>query len=134
MHETLKLQLSSTELMEHTAFNLTKWSRNSPRLKQAIPEKDRASDGLIKLESDLPGAYPITKALGLKWNTRTDSFVFMIKVESLKLRSETLYTKRELAFLVAKIFNSIGLIAPFTVRSKLLLVLVGMMKYRCKLR
>ena len=57
---------------------------------QAIPEKDRASDSLIRLESDLPGTHPIAKALGLKWNTRTDSLVFMIELDSLKLTSETL--------------------------------------------
>ena len=45
----------------------------------------------------------------------------MVEVDSLKLRSETLYTKRKLASLAAKIFDPIGLIAPFTVRSKLLL-------------
>ena len=65
--------------------------------------------------------HPVTKALGLKWNTRTDSLVFMIELDSLKLKSETLYTKRELASLAAKIFDPIGLISPFTVGSKLLL-------------
>lgn len=65
--------------------------------------------------------YPITKALRLRWNTRTDNLVFMIELDSLKLKSETLYTKRELAFLAARIFDPIGLISPFTVRSKLLL-------------
>ena len=65
--------------------------------------------------------HPFTKALSVKWNTRTDSLVFMIELDSLKLKSETLYTKRELASLAAKIFDPIGLISPFTVRSKLLL-------------
>ena len=76
---------------------------------------------MIRLEGELPGMHPVTKALGLKWNTRTDSLVFMIELDSLKLKSETLYTKRELASLAAKIFDPIGLILPFTVRSKLLL-------------
>ena len=107
--------------MEQAAVNLTKWSSNSPVVMQAIPEKDRASDSLIRLESELPGMHPVTKALGLKWNTRTDSLVFMIELDSLKLKSEALYTKRELASLAAKIFDPIGLISPFTVRSKLLL-------------
>ena len=42
-------------------------------------------------------------------------------ITSTKLKSETLCTKRELASLAAKIFDPIGLILPFTVRSKLLL-------------
>ena len=57
VHEALRLQRSSTELMEQAAFNLTKWSSNSPELMQAIPEKDRASESLINLESDLSGVY-----------------------------------------------------------------------------
>ena len=65
--------------------------------------------------------HPVTKALGLKWNTRTDSLVFMIELDSLKLKSEKLCTKRELASLAAKIFDPMGVISPFTVRSKLLL-------------
>ena len=88
---------------------------------QAIPDKDRASDSLIRLESELPGMHPVTKALSLKWNTRTDTLVFTIELDSLKLKSEKLYTKRELASLAAKIFEPKGLILPFTVRSKLLL-------------
>ena len=121
VHEALRLQRSSTELMEQAAFNLTKWSSNSPELMQAVPEKDRASESLINLESDLPGVYSITKALGLKWETISDSFIFMNDMNSLKSSSETLYTKREVASLAAKVFDPIGLIAPFTVRSKLLL-------------
>ena len=88
---------------------------------QAVPEKDRASESLINLESDLPGVYPITKALGLKWETISDSFIFMNDTNPLKSSSETLYTKREVASLAAKVFDPIGLIAPFTVRSKLML-------------
>ena len=121
VHEALRLQRSSTELMEQAAFNLTKWSSNSPELMQAIPEKDRASESLINLESGLSGVYPITKALGLKWKTSSDSFIFMNDTNPLKSSSETLYTKREVASLAAKVFDPIGLIAPFTVRSKLLL-------------
>ena len=45
----------------------------------------------------------------------------MNDMNSLKSSSETLYTKREVASLAAKVFDPIGLIAPFTVRSKLLL-------------
>ena len=119
--EALKLQQSTSELMQQAGFNLTKWSSNSSELMQTIPEKDRASHGLIKLESDLREARSVTKALGLKWNTRADSLVFTMDVNSVKSGSEKLYTKREVASLAAKMFDPIGLITPFTVRSKLLL-------------
>ena len=82
-----------------------------------IPKKDRASDSLIKLESDLsPEGHPGTKVLGLKRNTRTDSIVFSIEVEFLKFKSETLYRKREEASIEVKVLDPIGLIATLTVK------------------
>ena len=121
MQETLKLQKSATELMQIAAFNLTKWSNNSSELLDAISEKDRAAVGLVNLRGGPAEAHPITKALGLKWNTVTDNLVFGIDVGIVKSRSKSLYTKREVASLAAKIFDPIGLIAPFSVRSKLIL-------------
>lgn len=138
VQETLKLQRSTTELMQKAAFNLTKWSSNSSELMEAIPERDRAAVSLVSLESDLAEAHPITKALGLKWNTLTDNLVFTIDVDIVKSRSKTVYTKRKVVSLAAKIFDPIGLIAPFSVRSKLILhncgprVLDGMRKFPWK--
>ena len=121
VQETLKLQQSAAELMQKAAFNLTKWSSNSSELMDAIPERDRAAVNLVNLESGLAEAHPITKALGLKWNTITDNLVFGINVDVVKSKSKTVYTKREVASLAAKLFDLIGLIAPFFVRSKLIL-------------
>ncbi|XP_078357270.1 uncharacterized protein LOC144642154 [Oculina patagonica] len=121
VQETLKLQQSATELMQKAAFSLTKWSSNSSELMKAMPERDRAAGSLVSLESGLAAEHPITKALGLKWNTCTDNLVFAIDVDIVKSRSKTVYTKRMVASLAAKIFDPIGLIAPFLVRSKLIL-------------
>ena len=95
VHEALRLQRSSTELVEQAAFNLTKWSSNSPELMQAIPEKDRALESLVNLESDLPVVYPITKALGLKWETSSDSFIVMNDMNSLKSSSDIVHQERD---------------------------------------
>ena len=54
VREAVRLQRSSKQPREQAAFNLTKWSSNSPEVMQAIPEKDGVSDSLIRLESDLP--------------------------------------------------------------------------------
>ncbi|KAL9970153.1 hypothetical protein ACROYT_G022481 [Oculina patagonica] len=113
VQETLKLQQSATELMQKTALNLTKWSSNSSELMEAIPERDRAAGSLVSLESGLAAEHPITKALGLKWNTCTDNLVFAIDVD--------IVNSRLVASLAAKICDPIGLITPFLVRSKLIL-------------
>ena len=73
---------------------------------QAIPEKDRASHGLIKLESDLREARPVT-------NTTADSLVFTIDVNSVKSGSEKLYTKREVASLA--VYGEVKIIASESV-------------------
>lgn len=121
VQETLKLQRSTTELMQKAALNLTKWSSNSSELTEAIPERERAAVSFVNLESNLAESHPITKALGLKWNTITESLVFAIDVDIVKSRSKTEYTKRKVASLAAKIFDPIGLTAPFSVRPKLIL-------------
>ena len=61
VYKALKLKQSSSQLMEQVAFTLTKWSGNTSEAMQAIPERDRASNSLIKLENDLPGMYPSRK-------------------------------------------------------------------------
>ena len=136
VQETLKLQQSASKLMQNAAFNLKKWSSNSSQLMDAMPEKDRAAVGLVKLKGGPVEAYPITKALPLKWNTVTDNLVFGIDVGIVKSRSKSVYTKRDVASLAAKIFDPLGLIAPFSVRLKLILqrlrVLDGMKKFPWK--
>ena len=80
--ETLRLQQSTTELMQKAGFNLTKWSNNSSELMDAILERDRAAVSHVNLESALSEAHPVTKASGLKWNTTTDNLVFGIDVDT----------------------------------------------------
>jgi len=121
VQETLRLQQSATEFIQKAAFNLTKWSSNSSELIDAIPERDRAAVSLVNLESGLAEEHPITKALGLTCNTVTDNLVFGIDVDIVKSRSKSVYTKREVASLAAKIFDPIGVTVPFSVRSKLIL-------------
>ena len=50
--------------MQKAAFNLTRWSSNSSELMDAIPERDRAADSLVNLESGLTEAHPVTNAFG----------------------------------------------------------------------
>ena len=116
--EAIKLQKNYKELMGHAAFNLMKWSSNSPELLEAIPEYDRTPAGLINLNQSSQEGSSITKALGLKWDTMKDTLTFIIEIDQSK--AET-YTKRQVASCAAKLFDPIGLIIPFTVRSKILL-------------
>ena len=118
VNEARELQQSAKELMAQAAFNLTKWSSNSRELLKVIPEEDRAPNSLINLNQSFPENCSITKALGLKWDTNKDTLTYIIEIGQPQIET---YTKRQVASCAAKVFDPIGLITPFTVRSKMLL-------------
>ena len=57
----------------------------------------------------------MAKALGLYWNNNTDSFCFKINF----IFSETV-TKRSLLSDLAKLFDSLGWLAPTTIKAKII--------------
>lgn len=57
----------------------------------------------------------------MKWNTNTDNLVFTLVHDLTGPKMEGKYTKREVASLSAKVFDPIGLISPFTIRSKMMI-------------
>lgn len=85
-----------------------------------IFERDRVVVSFVNLESGLVEVYLIIKVLGLKWNIIIDNFVFGIDVDVVKLKLKIVYIKREVVFLVVKLFDLIGLIVFFLVRLKLI--------------
>ncbi|CAB4022309.1 Hypothetical predicted protein, partial [Paramuricea clavata] len=118
VNEARELQQSAKELMAQAAFNLTKWSSNSRELLEVIPEEDRAPKSLINLNQSFQENCSITKALGLKWDTNKDTLTYIFEIGQPQIET---YTKRQVASCAAKVFDPIGLITPFTVRSKMLL-------------
>ena len=118
VNEAVELQQSAKELMKKAAFNLTKLSSNSKELLDVIPEEDRASSSVISLNQDVCDKCCITKALGLKWETSKDTLTFIVEMDC---PQNEIYTKRQVASRAAKVFYPIGLITPFTARSKILL-------------
>ena len=72
LNKAVELQQSAKELMEKVAFNLTKWSSNSKKVLDVIPEEDRASSSVISLNPDPCDQCNTMKALSLKWETSKD--------------------------------------------------------------
>ena len=58
------------------------------------------------------------KALGMSWNTEDD--VFFFDLSNKILNSDNPETKRSLLSLASKVFDPLGLLAPFIVRAKIL--------------
>ncbi|XP_028408802.1 uncharacterized protein LOC114531378 [Dendronephthya gigantea] len=116
----IKLQSECSKLMEKGGFVLTKWASNSATVMENIPEKDRATSTVIssKQSEHDEKMSDLLKALGVAWNTRKDIFLFEAGEKLVSL--EDSMTKRSLISLYARLFDPMGLIAPFLMRPKVL--------------
>ena len=78
---------------------------------ERIPAKDRALE--VNLEDD---GLPSVKTLGVLWVAKDDVFQFRVNPpESLE------FTKREFLSRIARLFDPMGFLAPFTIQGKMLL-------------
>ena len=83
-----------------------KWLSNAHRIIQEIPQRDR------KAEVDLDTEHlPSAKTLGVWW----------LADEENAPDNNMKYTKRNFLKKIATLFDPIGLLAPFTIRAKMLL-------------
>ena len=95
------------------AFNLRKFASNSPDFLKEIPVEDRGKNVKnLDLEKDRMGA---ERTLGLKWEVEGDSFCFEFKEGGKPA------TRRGVLSTVSSIFDPLGIIAPVTLRGKVLL-------------
>ena len=77
---------------------------------QETPEEDRAKGILIDDEKQLS-----VKTLGIRWNATPDDFTFEVKTFD-----QTQITKRSLLSWLARIFDPLGMLSPYTVIGKIL--------------
>ncbi|XP_017474509.1 PREDICTED: uncharacterized protein LOC108365074 [Rhagoletis zephyria] len=97
----------ATDIMSGAKFNLRKWNSNSLSLKSLLVEN--------KQEPPL-----VQKVLGIVWNTMSDE----ISIEfdnTLNYIQKLKPTKRNVLKTMARIYDPFGMLAPSTVRIKLLL-------------
>ena len=88
-----------------------KWLSNSEVVLKKIPSGDRA------LEVDLDkGNLPSLKTLGVLWLAKEDIFTFKASADA-----HFQFTKRNFLKKIATLFDPMGFLAPFTIRSKILL-------------
>ena len=117
--DDIKLYQDLTQLTSLGGFRLAKWISNSQELMRHIPEEDRSTTTKVDLQQYSTTAscinVPRPKALRLRWNPKSDTCHFDFDVGEPKQG-----TKRELVSLVAKLYDPLGLLSPFTVRAKLM--------------
>ncbi len=124
----------SKKIMAAGGFNLRKWNSNSQevikRIEQVESKGDHRVEPATSREEDESYAKSTTnqesvnpanvvKLLGVGWDTSSDTISF--NFDELQAYAISLpLTKRSLLKLVAKIFDPLGLLTPFTVTFKIM--------------
>ena len=101
-----------TELGDLAGFHIRKWISNEPDVIADIAEEDVASE--IDLEKR---ELPTTKTLGVLWAATDDKFSFR---HSLQLDGFE-FTKRNVLRRTASVYDPLGFLSPYVIRSKLLI-------------
>lgn len=116
---TLCAELRS--MLAKGGFRLTKWSSNSRKLLNSIPEEERAQ-GFQDLDFDEDNL-PMERALGIQWCAESDQFRFKINLK------DRPHTRRGLLSLVSSIFDPLGFLAPVILPAKRILQDLCRQKY-----
>lgn len=109
--ELSEMMMKSTEIMLLGGFPLTKWISNSPQVKECLQRSfDYQQDNAVGQSQ---------KVLGLGWKPTEDVFHFDT-CKPMKKHVDEVYTKRTLLALIAKQFDPLGLLSPYTISLKIL--------------
>ena len=106
---TLKKQLQI--IWKTAGMDVKKWASSSVKIMEETPEEDRAKGILIDDERQLA-----VKTLGVRWNATPDDFTFEVKPFD-----QPFITKRNLLSWLARIFDPLGMLSPYTIIGKMLI-------------
>ena len=117
--EATEIRKQMTELLRRGGFHQHKWLTNEPDVLATIPEKDRSPRSLELSEDKLP----TDRTLGVIWDAQED----MLRFTGLKGDPGT--TKRKILSQAFSVWDPRGLLLPFTIKSKIILLSLKRMKY-----
>ena len=115
--EAVTLVKESRKLLAKGGFRLTKWYSNNREVLASIPESERAKS-VVDLDVE---KLPIESALGLKWKTEDDTFVWDVTEKLPRFLNTEPVTRRALVSAVYSLFDPLGFIAPYVMKAKLLI-------------
>ena len=107
----VKMQREMTKMLAAGGFRLTKWLSNSRQVLEEVPAAERALGDTDLSRHTLPTA----KTLGVIWNSEDDTFSFRVN------GTDAQATKREVLRQTASVFDPLGIVAPFTIKAKILM-------------
>ena len=120
--EAARVQKIVQEMLEDGGFHITKWISNSAKALIHVPDKDRAApqETLDLAEKNLQiSPDQISQALGMVYDAVQDCFMFK---GICNLANQTgKASMRQLSSACAKVYDPLGMVAPFTLIGKLLL-------------
>ncbi|XP_057320153.1 uncharacterized protein LOC130664283 [Microplitis mediator] len=105
--EILQLRDEIIQLVRKGGFGLRQWASHHQRTLDNFDEKTLDLDCAINDD-------PITKTLGVVWNSRTDSFIYTVN----PIDPSRKITKHPILSDIAKIFDPIGLLGPVVLAAK----------------
>ncbi|XP_062704188.1 uncharacterized protein LOC134286572 [Aedes albopictus] len=111
--EAIECQTQLIGMLKSAGFPVHKWSSNSPKLLECIPESDR--EELLNLTDGCEG---VMKTLGLTWSPQRDEFAFVANHLANESKPPT---KRSVLSEISKLFDPIGLLSPVIIIAKLIM-------------
>ncbi|XP_055309087.1 uncharacterized protein LOC129572976, partial [Sitodiplosis mosellana] len=114
IESAIELQRELNGLFNAGHMHLRKWASNSEKALEGIAIEDRALSPSLVLKTD-----EMVKTLGMKWTPSTDLLSFTIDMS--RLSSDAQITKRTLASDACKLYDPLGLLAPLTIKAKIIM-------------
>ena len=118
--EANRLVRDVVEINARANFLMYGWASNQPRALAEIPASVQGLDLSQMRICDRGGE----RVLGLFWDTKTDMLGFNVaanRVPEKFINGQTKPTKREFLKIIMSVFDPLGLISPFTIKSKILM-------------
>ncbi|KAH9634892.1 hypothetical protein HF086_017191 [Spodoptera exigua] len=109
-----KLISQLIELLNKGGFNLRKWKSNETAILEDLRDDQKSSDANINFSPEQT-TNQTTKMLGMRWNQSSDCFTY-----SWNLSEKKNLTKRTLLSEISKLYDPLGFLSPFIIKTKLL--------------
>ena len=133
--EALRVYASAKTIMSKGGFNLRKWKTNSPEVRAVIGMKEDAEADFSTVRAEgvseddqtyaktslgtFESNTHLAKILGVSWDTESDMLMYDFD-ELWNYVTSLPPTKRSVLRFSARLFDPLGLVAPFTINMKLM--------------
>ena len=120
--ELLQLHKELEELFAEISMKVHKCASNSTKFMTTVPQEQRAKQVRLEdINSGNPELMPVIKALGMVYDPEEDEFRFEYSHDQPKK-----WTLRSMVSAVAKLYDPLGLVAPFLMSGRAIVQIIWM--------